>query len=207
MFHVKTSRKLDSVITTIIQRVQLSDLLSENYERKEILLCPTQAISVSKNAIDSNKCIACGICKKLISDSIEYYCEGGDLTKFIKYCGSHKMFVYNWLCLTTDSLSGIEVFITGFSRTKRIPLVSFSHGFLEFTKCAYSINELDRVYADLNDMAYLASRIADLPRIEKSIVLIQCPSNQKENAYLERVRRYKLLRLTELYTRLTNTFQ
>jgi ferredoxin len=204
---VKASRKLDSVITTIIQRVQLADFLSENYERKEILLCPTQAISVSKNAIDGNRCIACGICKKLISDSIEYYCEGGDLTKFIKYCGGHKMFVYNWLCLTTDSLSGIEVFITGFSRTKRIPLVGFSHGFLEFTKCAYSISELDMIYADLNDMAYLASRIADLPRIEKSIVLIQDPSNQKENAYLGRVHGYKLLRLTELYTRLTNTFQ
>ena len=83
MFAVDTSKKLTSVTTMIIQNIELSALLYGSYEATEILLCPTQAISVLDNAIDVDRCIACGICKKLIPDVVKYSREEGEALRFI----------------------------------------------------------------------------------------------------------------------------
>ena len=203
MFVVNAPEKLTSVTTTIIQNVELSALLNGTYQTTEIPMCPTQAISVVDNAIDNGRCIACGICKKLIPDAIKYSPENGDALKFIDYCKVHKMFVYKWLCLSSYHLSGIEIFIKGFSRNKRIPFVGLGDKFLRFTKCAYSVRELQKAKADLNDMVNLASNVTEALSIEKIIVLIQEPSNQREREYLEKLSGCTIFELMELYNRFT----
>ena len=203
MFAVDTSKKLTSVTTTIIQNVELSALLEGIYKTTEIPMCPTQAISVVDNVIDNGKCIACGICRKLIPDAIKYSPEKGDALKFIDYCKLHKMFVYKWLCLSSYKLSGIEIFIKGFSRNKRIPFVGLSDTLLRFTKCAHSVRELQEVKADLNDMVNLVLNTTEALSIEKIIVLIQEPSNQRERAYLEKLSECTIFELMELYNRFT----
>lgn len=199
MFAVNAVEKLTSVTTTIIQNVELSALLNGTYQTTEIPICPTQAISVVDNVIDNDRCIACGICKKLIPDAIEYSPETGDVLRFIDYCKAHKMFVYKWLCLSTDSLSGIEIFIRGFSRSKRIPFVSFDDRLLKIAKSAYNVRELQKVKADLDDILNLASSGIETFATEKIVVLIQKPSTQQEYKYLQKQSGCKILGLMQLY--------
>jgi Pyruvate/2-oxoacid:ferredoxin oxidoreductase delta subunit len=201
MFAINASKRLTSVTTTIIQNVELSALLNGTYQNTEIPICPTQAISVVDNAIDNDRCIACGICRKLIPDAIKYSPEKGDVLKFIDYCNVHKMFVYKWLCLSSYYLSGIEIFIKGFSRNKRIPFVGLVEKRVRFTKCAYSVRELEKSKAELNDMVSLASNVINTSLLERSIVLIQEPSNQRERDYLNKLSGYTLFELIELYNR------
>jgi len=207
MFTVDTSKKLTSVTTTIIQNVELSALLSGSYETREILLCPTQAISVAENAIDIKRCIACGICRKLIPDAIKYSPEEGDVQRFIGYCKTHKMFVYKWLCLSSANVSGIELFIKGFSRNKRVPFVNLGKRLLRFCKCAYNVREVEKAKADLNDMANLASDTIEALSIEKLIVLIQGPSNERERQYINKLSGYTLFELKELHKMFTDTLR
>lgn len=202
MFAISASERLISGVTTIIHNVGLSTLLAGEYQKTEVLLCPTQAISISKNLIDNSKCIACGICKKLFPDIIAYRAEEGDTLKFMDYCKSHKMFVYRWLCLTCDELSGTEVLIKGFSRSKRIPFVSVSGNIVKLIKCASSIKELDRVNADLDDMIYLAATIVEASKLKKSMVLIQEISDQEEKDYPTSVRGCSIVQLSKLYNQL-----
>jgi len=204
MFVINAPEKLLSVTTTIIQNVELTALFNGTYQTTEILICPTQAISVTDNAIDNSRCIACGICKKLFPDAIVYSPEKGDALKFIDYCNVHKMFVYKWLCLSSYNLSGIEIFIKGFSRGKRIPLVNMVGKRVRFTKSAYSIRELEKAKAELNDMVDLASNVINLSLLEGSIVLIQEPSNQKEKDYLDKLSGCSLFELIEMYNRFTS---
>lgn len=204
MFVINAPEKLLSVTKTIIQNVELTALLNGTYQTTEILICPTQAISVTDNAIDNSRCIACGICKKLFPDAIVYSPEKGDVLKFIDYCNVHKMFVYKWLCLSSNNLSGIEIFIKGFSRSKRIPLVNLIGKRVRFTKSAYSIRELEKAKAELNDMVDLASNVVNLSLLERSIVLIQEPSNQREKDYLDKLSGCSLFELTEMYNRFTS---
>jgi len=206
MFAIDTSKKLTSVTTTIIQNIELSALLYGSYKATGILLCPTQAISVLDNAIDVDRCIACGICKKLIPDVVKYSREEGEALRFIEYCKTHKMFVYRWLCLSSAGISGTEVFVKGFSRSKRIPFVSLGDNFLRFVKCAYNVRELEKAKAELNDMATLASNVAEALSIEKSIVLIQGPSNQRERQYVDRLSGYTLFDLAGLHRTFIETF-
>lgn len=201
MFAINAYKKLTSTTSTIIQNVELSALLNGIYQTTEISICPTQAISVTDNAIDNSRCIACGICKKLTPDAIKYSPEKGDALKFIDYCNMHKMFVYKWLCLSSYNLSGIEIFIKGFSRGKRIPLVDLAEKRVRFTKSTYSIRELEKAKADLNDMVNLASNAIEASSIEKIIVLIQEPSNQREREYLEELSGCTICELMELYNR------
>ena len=201
MFTINMSKKLMFVTTTIIQNVELSALLNGTYQTTEIPICPTHAISVSGNAIDNSRCIACGICKKLIPDTIKYTPEKEDALKFIDYCKAHKMFVYKWLCLSSYNLSGIEIFVKGFSRNKRIPVVVLDGKIVRFTKCAYTVRELERANAELNDMENLASNIVNVSLLDRSIVLIQEPSNQRERDYLGKRSGYPLFKLAELYNR------
>lgn len=204
MFVTNASKQLTTVTTTIIQNVELPYLLNGTYKTTEIPICPTQAISVNDNAIDSASCIECGICRKLIPNIIEYHPDKEDACKFIEYCNSHKMFVYRWLCLSSHDLSGVEIFIKGFSRNKRVPLVGVVGRFVRFTKCANSVRELGRVQADLKDMANLAHNIIDSSLIESSIVLVQTPSNHNERDYLEKLSGCTIFELTELYNRFMN---
>jgi len=203
MFEISTPEKLTSVTTTIIQNVELSALLEGTYKTTEIPICPTQAISVADNTIDDGRCIACGICKKLIPDAIEYSPETEDVRRFVEYCKVHKMFVYKWLCFSNYSLAGIEIFIKGFSRSKRIPFVGLNDKLLKLAKCAYSVRELQKVEADLNDMVNLASDVIEALSIEKIIVLIQEPSNQREREYIEAQGGYTIFELIELYYEFT----
>lgn len=207
MFVISAPEKLTSVTTYIIQNVDLSALLNETYQTTEIPICPTQAISVVDNVIDNDRCIACGICKKLIPDAIKYSPETGDVLRFIDYCKVHKMFVYKWLCLSTDSLSGIEIFIKGFSRSKRIPFVSFDEGLLKIAKSAYDVRELQKVQADLDDMLNLASSVIEALPTEKIVVRIKEPSNQRERQYIEKQSRCKIFGLTELYDKFVRGLQ
>jgi len=204
MFVINAPEKLLSVAKTIIQNVELTALVNGTYQTTEILICPTQAISITDNAIDNSRCIACGICKKLFPDAIVYSPEKGDVLKFIDYCNVHKMFVYKWLCLSSNNLSGIEIFIKGFSRSKRIPLVNLIGKRVRFTKSAYSIRELEKAKAELNDMVDLASNVINLSLLERSIVLIQEPSNQREKDYLDKLSGCSLFELTEMYNRFTS---
>lgn len=203
MFVISAPEKLTSVTTTIIQNVELSALLNGTYQTTKIPICPTQAISVVDNAIDNGRCIACGICKKLIPNAIKCSPETGDVLRFIDYCKVHKMFVYKWLCLSSDNLSGIEIFIKGFSRSKRIPFVGLDDKLLKLAKCAHSVRELQKVKADLNDMVNLASNVIEALSIEKIIVLIQEPSNQREREYAEKQSGCTISGLMELYYRFT----
>jgi len=204
MFVINAPEKLLSVAKTIIQNVELTALVNGTYQTTEILICPTQAISITDNAIDNSRCIACGICKKLFPDAIVYSPEKGDVLKFIDYCNVHKMFVYKWLCLSSYNLSGIEIFIKGFSRSKRIPLVNLVGKRVRFTKSAYSIRELEKAKAELNDMVDLASNVINLSLLEGSIVLIKEPSNQKEKDYLDKLSGCSLFELIEMYNRFTS---
>ena len=203
MFTINSLEKLTSVTTTIVQNVELSALLAGSYQTTEITLCPTQAISTEANSIDNGRCIACGICKKSIPRAIRYSREKEDALKFMDYCNMHKMFVYRWLCLSSYDLSGVEIFIRGFSRSKRIPLVGLGGGLLTFTKCAHNVRELEKAKAELNDMISLAANVMDSSLLEKSIVLIQGPSNQREREYLNALSGYKLFELADLYNRFT----
>lgn len=204
MFAVNAAEKLTSVTTTIIQNVELSALLNGTYQTTEIPICPTQAISVVDNAIDNGRCIACGICRKLIPDAIKYSADKEDVLKFVDYCKVHKMFVYKWLCLSSYDLSGVEIFIKGFSRNKRIPLVGLVEKRVRFTKCAHSVRELEKVKAELNDMINLALNVINESLLERSIVLIQEPSNQRERDYLDKLSGYTLFELAGLYNRFTS---
>lgn len=199
MYAISSSKRLISGTTTIIQNVELSAMLTGEYQETEILVCPTQAISVSENLIDNCKCIACGVCKKLFPNIIEYRPETGDKLKFIDYCKSHKMFVYRWLSLTIDELSGMEVFIEGFSRSKRIPFVSVRGNVVNLVKCASSIKEVERVSADLDDMMLLAANAVAVSRLRKSIVIIQETTSQKEKDYLSSFQRSSIVELNNLY--------
>jgi ferredoxin len=203
MFTINAPKRLTSVTTTIIQNVELSTLLNGTYPTTEILICPTQAISLVDSAIDNSKCVACGICRKLKPDAIKYYPEKGDPLKFIDYCNMHKMFVYKWLCLSSYNLSGIEVFIAGFSRGKRIPLVDLVEKRVRFTKCVYDVGELERAKAELNDMVNLASSVVNVSLLDRAIVLIEETSNQRERDYLDKLGGYRLFKLIELYSKFT----
>jgi intracellular sulfur oxidation DsrE/DsrF family protein len=101
-------------------------------------------------------------------------------------------------------MSGIEIFIKGFSRNKRIPLVCLVEKHVRFTKCAYSVRELEKVKAELNDMVNLASNTISVSLLERSIVLVQEPSNQREKDYLGKLSGYALFELAGLYTRFSN---
>ena len=179
MFFTNTSKKLTKVTTAIIQNTELSDLVNGTYEKTEITICPTQAISIDNNSIDGSLCVKCGICRKLIPDIIEYIPEKDDTAEFVNYCSSHKMFVYKWLCLANNDLSGIEIFIRGFSRNKRVPFISMTGGLVKITKSADTVGELAKVQADLQDIVKLTQNIIDLSLTEISIVLIKEPSNNR----------------------------
>ncbi len=204
MFTTNKSAHLSVVTTNIIHNVELSDLLNGTYETTEIPICPTQAISADDNVIYTDICIACGICKKLIPESIEYSPNREDADKFTDYCGSHKMFIYRWLTLSSYDLSGTEIFIKGFSRNKRVPFVGIAQGIVRFTKCADDVKALGKVQADLRDMVNLTQSIVASPMIESSIVLIKEPVNQKERDYLETLTENPIFTLAELYYRLIN---
>ena len=199
MFFVNSSKKLTSVTTTIIQNTELLNLLNGKYKTTEIPICPTQAILVNESTIDDVRCIGCGICKKLIPGIIEYRFDEKDGAKFYDYCCSHKMFIYKWLCLSSNCLSGIEIFINGFSRNKRVPFVSVSEEAVSFAKCANNVRELTKVQAELKDIVYLSQDIVDLSIIDSSIVLIKEPSNQNEGNYLKNLHLGKIAELAKLY--------
>lgn len=199
MFFVNSSKKLTCVTTTIIQNTELLHLLNGKYKTTEIPICPTQAILANENTIDDARCIGCGICKKLIPGIIEYHLDEKDGVKFLDYCISKKMFIYKWLCLSSNYLSGIEIFINGFSRNKRVPFVSVNEEAISFAKCASNVRELTKVQAELKDIVHLSRDTVDLSRIESSIVIIKEPSNQNERDYLKNLHGDKISELAKLY--------
>lgn len=203
MFALSESNTPLALTTRIIQRVELSALLSGSYETTEIPFCPTQAISGSQDSLDARRCIACGICRRIIPDAIEYHPDDGDVERFTAYCRTHKMFVYRWLSMSTLNISGVELFIRGFSRTKRVPFVSLDGPLVRFCKCAHSVAEVDAVKADLTDMANLASDVVAAPLIERSIVLIRGPSDRSEREYINTLGAYTLFDLAGLHKTLT----
>jgi ferredoxin len=197
MFTIRSPEKVNSITTNIIKNVSLASLLDETYKTTEIIMCPTQAISIANKAIYDDRCIACGICKKLISYAIEYSPEEGDKVKFLEYCKEHKMFVYKWLCLSSYSLAGVEIFIDGFSRKKRLPFVSFDSGLLKIAKCANNVREFPKVQAELNDILDLLSCTIEVPT-EKMVVFINEPT-QREFEYITQQSGCKIFWLSELY--------
>lgn len=205
MFTVNTSKRITHATTAIIQHVDLSTLLAGSSQTTEIPLCPTHAISIVENSIDIKRCIACAICGKLMPEAIRHSPEQGDIQRFIDYCRIHKMFVYRWLCLSSANMSAADVFIRGFSRNKRVPFVSLGNGFVRFCKCAHNVQEVEKAKADLDDMAKLALNAAEVSSIDKSIVLIQGPSNEEERQYISRLNGYTLFELIELYKTFTGT--
>lgn len=197
MFIICSPENLKSVTTNIIQNVALTALLDGAYQTTEITICPTQAISIVDCTIDNDKCIACGICKKLVSDAVEYSPQKGEIEKFLEYCRKHKMFVYRWLCLSSFGLAGTEIFIDGFSRSKRLPFVSFDSGLLKIAKCTNNVRDFPKVQAELTDIVGLVSSAMEIST-EKMVVFINEP-NQREYEYIKKQGGCKIFWLAELY--------
>jgi len=205
MYRIAESQTLTSATTELIEGVYLSALLNGIYNTKQVLLCPTDAISLSQNFIIPDKCISCGICKKVFPSEIDYIHSDADYSRFQKYLLSHKMLTYRWISLMTDSLSGTEIKVRGFSRDIRIPLVIVGDT-VNIVKCASSSTEIDKVLTDLDNMEYLILEDMDIPNLEKTVVLIEDNFAPKLTGSTGNNRNVRIDLLVDLYRRFTCHF-
>lgn len=172
IFKLKNSDDMENLtVTKIIDHSPLKDFLQNSSKPKKVILCPTNAIDIDNKEM-SEKCIDCGVCWVNNTQKIEKMANTPDYNSFKSYMLKEKMFVYKWLSLILSDYSGINIKSTGFSRTKRIPLIAKEERTLYIFKSIRNIADFDDANYELDDMAGLIKeQIKDYDLIKVIIVI------------------------------------
>ncbi len=173
MFTVSNDKKINQLgITKIVKNINLVDFLNEVYSYSDNILCPSHAIDISNASIIQNKCISCGLCWLLTNDVISFD-QNYNENDFMDFCKKNKMFLYAWLTLVLKECSGIEISSSGYSRTKRIPLiVSEKPHLIHIISVCLSSKNIEKAYAEIDDTIDLSKTELRSYSIKKIIIIV-----------------------------------
>lgn len=159
-------------VTNILDNVSIRDFINRTASSSEIVLCPTNAIDITKKQIIQDRCIHCGICWIKGPSCIKF--DGiYNKNSFLDYCKKEKTFVYTWLSLLLSDYSGTNIKSVGFSRTKRIPLMIITNDKIVYiVKASRTSKDVEMAYNELEDIIMLSKNNLDSFKIRKLIPVI-----------------------------------
>jgi len=193
IFTVSDSKHIEQItIGKIHDHTDLNDFLELKPPVQYVLICPTNAIDIEKKKI-LTQCIDCGLCWIQNKDKIIKTSDQPNYSSFKDYILKDKMFIYKWICLSISEFSGINIKSTGFSRTKRIPLLVINGDTVYFFKSVRDIGDIESANLELEDiLSLIGEDLKDYYTI-KIIIIINDFDHYKS------VQDLRILKLSEIY--------